>query len=55
MQGVEIVAQFPDHSGDEVHHIGITVYFGEIGNVAAAGGANARQVISGEIYQHQMF
>ena len=55
MQGVKIVTQFADYARDEVHHIGITVNFGEIGDVAAAGGANACQIITGEIHQHQMF
>ncbi len=55
MQGVKIVTQFADYARDEVHHIGITVNFGEIGDVAAAGGANACQIITGEINQHQMF
>ena len=55
MQGVEIVAQLTDHAGDQVHHVRVTVNFGEIGDVAAAGGANACQIITGEIHQHQMF
>ena len=55
MQGVEIVAQLTNNAGDQVHHVRVTVNFGEIGDVAAAGGANTRQVITGEIHQHQMF
>ena len=55
MQGVEIVAQLTNNAGDQVHHVRVTVNFGEIGDVAAAGCANASQVITGEIHQHQMF
>ena len=54
VQHVKVGAQGADHSGNQVHYERVAVHFGQIGHVAAAGLADARQIVSRQIDQHQV-
>jgi hypothetical protein len=54
MQDVEVATQFANHAGHQVHHKGVAVNFGQVGDVAAARRTDSREVVTRQVNQHQM-
>ena len=48
------MAQLTHHAGDQVHDEGVAVDFGQVRHVAAARRANACQIVTRQVNQHQV-
>ncbi|MNN75096.1 hypothetical protein D3C81_1913670 [compost metagenome] len=55
MQCVKIMAQLANHTRHQVHHEGVTVDFSQIRDISSAWRTNARQIVTRQVDQHQMF